>query len=46
MSVADIDLTATGAQFDLDDAAALFLDSLLLSEPAVIGNPLREEGVL
>ena len=46
LSVADVDLTASGAQFNFDNAPTLFLDSLLLSEPAVIRNPLREEGVL
>ena len=45
-SVANVDLTATGAEFNLDDASTLLLDALLLSEPAVIGHPLGEEGVL
>ena len=45
-SVADVDLLATGAELNLDDASTLLLNSLLLSEPAVVRNPLGEEGVL
>jgi hypothetical protein len=45
-SVADVDLLTPGAEFHLDNASTLFLDALLLSEPAVIGNPFGEEGVL
>ena len=45
-SVSDVDLTATGAEFNLDDAPALFLDPLLFCEPAVVGHPFGEEGVL
>ena len=45
-SVADVDLFDAGAEFHLDDASALLLNALLFSEPAVVGNPLGEEGVL
>ena len=45
-SVTDVDLLATGAELNLDDASTLFLNSLLLSEPTVVRNPLGEEGVL
>ena len=45
-SVAHIGLQATGGQFHLDDLSTLFHDPLLLSEPAVVGNPLGEVGVL
>ena len=45
-SVTDVDLLATGAELNLDDPSTLLLNSLLLSEPAVVGNPLGEEGVL
>ena len=45
-SVADVHLLATGAELNLDDPSTLLLNSLLLSEPAVVGNPLGEEGVL
>ena len=45
-SVADVDLLTPGAELHLDDAATLFLDALLFSEPAVVGHPLGEEGVL
>ena len=45
-SVADVDLLTPCAEFHLDDAAPLLLDSLLLSEPAVVRHPLGEEGVL
>jgi hypothetical protein len=44
--IADIGLPATGDQLNLDDFSALFHDPLLLSEPAVVGNPLGEVGVL
>ena len=45
-SVTDVDLLAAGAELHFDDASALFLNPLLFSEPAVVGNPLGEEGVL
>ena len=45
-SVADVDLLTPGAELQLDDAATLLLDALLFSEPAVVGHPLGEEGVL
>ena len=45
-SVAYVDLLTSGAEFHLDNAATLLLDSLLLSEPAVVRHPLGEEGVL
>ena len=45
-SITDVHLTTTCAEFNLDDSATLLLDSLLFSEPAVVRNPLREEGVL
>ena len=45
-SVADVDLLTPGAELHLDDAATLLLDSLLLSEPALVRHPLGEEGVL
>ena len=46
ISVADVHLLAAGAELHLDDASTLFLDALLFSEPAVVGDPLGEEGVL
>ena len=46
VSVTDVDLLATGAEFNLDDPSTLFLNSLLLSEPALVRNPLGKEGVL
>ena len=45
-SVADVHLLPAGAELHLDDPAPLLLDSLLFSEPAFVGNPLGEEGVL
>ena len=45
-SVADVHLLATGAELNLDDPSTLLLNSLLLSEPALVRNPLGEEGVL
>ena len=45
-SVTDVDLLATGAELNLDDPSTLLLNSLLLSEPALVRNPLGEEGVL
>ena len=45
-SVADVDLLTPGAELHLNDAATLLLDALLFSEPAVVGHPLGEEGVL
>ena len=44
--VTDVDLSASGAEFHLDDASPLLLDALLFSEPAVVGDPLGKEGVL
>ena len=45
-SVTDVDLLATGEELNLNNASTLLLNSLLLSEPAVVRNPLGEEGVL
>ena len=45
-SVSDVDLTATGAELNLDDAPTLLLDSLLLGEPALVGHPFGEKSVL
>ena len=45
-SVSDVDLLPAGAELHLDDAPTLLLDALLFSEPAVVWNPLGEEGVL
>ena len=45
-SVTNVDLLTAGAELHLDNASTLFLDPLLFSEPAVVGNPLGEEGVL
>ena len=44
--VADVYLLATSAELHFDDPTTLLLNSLLFSEPAVVGNPLGEEGVL
>ena len=44
--VADVYLLATSAELHFDDPTTLLLNSLLFSEPAVVGNPLGEESVL
>ena len=44
--ISDVDLSVSSAEFHLDNASSLLLDALLFSEPTVVGNPLREEGVL
>jgi hypothetical protein len=44
--IPNVDLTATRTKFNFDDAATLLLDALLFSEPALVGNPLGEKGVL
>ena len=45
-SVTDVDLLATGTELNLDDPTTLLLNSLLLCKPALVRNPLGEEGVL
>ena len=45
-SVADVDLLIAGAELHFDDSSSLLLDALLFSKPAVVGDPLGEEGVL
>ena len=44
--IADVDLKTSCAKFNFNNPSTLLLNTLLFSEPAVVRNPLREEGIL